>query len=161
MYSTRSGLILGFHGCDQSVVADVITGKTSLLNSVNEYDWLGHGVYFWDNSPGRALEFAKMLSKLKNRGKGAIKKPAVIGAVIDLGFCLDLLDYQNLTLIKDAHEILAASYGADTANMPENKNVGTNRDLLLRELDCAVDETLHQFREDNGFANTIQYIKTI
>ena len=142
MYSTRSGLILGFHGCDQSIVTDVITGKTSLLNSVNEYDWIGHGVYFWDNSPGRAIEFAKMLSKLKNSGKKVIRKPAVIGAVIDLGFCLDLLDYQNLALIKGAHEILAASYGGDITRMPENKNVGSNKDLLVRELDCAVVETL-------------------
>jgi hypothetical protein len=27
MYSTRPGLIFGFHGCDESLVEDVVTGK--------------------------------------------------------------------------------------------------------------------------------------
>ncbi len=41
MYSMRSGLILGFHGCDESVVLDVVHGKENLKPSENDYDWLG------------------------------------------------------------------------------------------------------------------------
>ena len=91
MYSTRPGLILGFHGCDESIVSDVISGKVSLRNSTNKYDWLGHGVYMWDNSPSRAMEFAEWLKLNPGKSKKPIKTPAVIGAVINLGFCLDLL----------------------------------------------------------------------
>lgn len=47
MYSTRSGLILGFHGCDSSLAQAVVAGNKDLRNSENNYDWLGHGVYFW------------------------------------------------------------------------------------------------------------------
>ncbi len=88
MYTSRTGLILGFHGTDESIVNSVLKGKTELEPSYNNYDWLGHGIYFWDNSPSRALEWANELSRRKD---SKIKKPAVIGAVIDLGYCLDLL----------------------------------------------------------------------
>jgi hypothetical protein len=56
MYSTRSGLILGFHGCDESVAKEVVAKGKILRESHNNYDWLGHGVYFWENSSERALE---------------------------------------------------------------------------------------------------------
>jgi hypothetical protein len=35
MYSTRSGLVLGFHGCDELVVQEVLNGKTILKQSSN------------------------------------------------------------------------------------------------------------------------------
>ncbi len=34
--------------------------------------------------------------------------------------------------------------------MPDNKIIGNTKDLLLRELDCAVIETLHQIRKNEG-----------
>ena len=34
--------------------------------------------------------------------------------------------------------------------MPVNKNVKGNNDLLLRELDCAVIERIHQYNKDTG-----------
>jgi ribulose-5-phosphate 4-epimerase/fuculose-1-phosphate aldolase len=77
MYITRTGLILGFHGTDQSIVDDVLNGKGDLKERDNVYDWLGHGIYFWDNSPSRAMDWAIELSKRKG---SKIKKPAVIGA---------------------------------------------------------------------------------
>ena len=86
MYTSRTGLVLGFHGTDETIVQEVLNGKSDLKSKNNSYDWLGHGIYFWDNSPGRALEWATQLSKRKG---SSIKKPAVIGAIIDLGYCLD------------------------------------------------------------------------
>ena len=47
MYSSRTGLILGFHGTDERIVHSVLKGKTDLEPSRNVYDWLGHGIYFW------------------------------------------------------------------------------------------------------------------
>ena len=49
LYSRRSNLVVGFHGCDKSVVDAVIAGQTELLASKNDYDWLGNGIYFWEN----------------------------------------------------------------------------------------------------------------
>ena len=93
------------------------------------------------------MEFAVHLQKFPNRSKGKIVKPAVIGAVIDLGFCLDLLDYENLKLLKIAYEVMQST--VDVANFPENKSIGGIGDILLRELDCAVIETLHTLRENS------------
>lgn len=141
MYSTRSGLVLGFHGCDESIVEDILLGKRQLKESKNDYDWLGHGIYFWENSLSRAWEYAK-----KNK-----KKPAVIGCALDLGHCLDLVDYQNLTYVKEAYEILVETIRLSGFELPQNrtgKNSGT--DLVVRRLDCAVIQTLHQARETNG-----------
>jgi len=149
MYSTRPGLILGFHGCDASLVNDVISGKVSLRSSTNKYDWLGHGVYMWDNSPTRAMEFADWLKQNPGKSKKPLSNPAVIGAVINLGYCLDLLDYQNLSFLKESHDLLVATTDSLGKDMPVNKTVGTSKDLMLRELDCAVIETLHQFRKDS------------
>lgn len=149
MYSTRAGLVLAFHGCDQSLVDQVIPGSTTLKPSTNKYDWLGHGIYFWDNSPVRALEFATFLRDNPGKSKNKIINPAVIGAVINLGHCLDLLDFQNLQLVKLGYEILEVTNAASGSPIPVNKIVGDNNDLLLRELDCAVFETLHQVRRKN------------
>ena len=146
MYSVRSGLILGFHGCDQSVAQQVLNGEAMLKSSTNKYDWLGHGIYFWENSPARALEFAEHLRQNPQKSKGDIIEPAVIGAVIHLGFCLDLLDYGNLQLLKVGYNTLLTSNRI--SNLPQNKNVKGLEGLLLRELDCAVIETLHALRND-------------
>ena len=144
MYSTRYGLVLGFHGCDESVVMKVLTGEEPLKKSTNNYDWLGHGGYFWENSPSRAMEFAIHLQKHPNRSKGKIINPAVIGAVIDLGYCLDLLDFDNLKMLKSTYEMMRSTSNFDFL---ENKSIGGLSDLLLRELDCAVIETLHRLKE--------------
>ena len=78
MYTARTGLTLGFHGTDENIVNSVLTGESDLKPKNNTYDWLGNGIYFWDNSPSRALEWAIGLSKRKG---SKINKPAVIGAI--------------------------------------------------------------------------------
>lgn len=77
IYSKRSNLILGFHGCDKSVAEKVIRGEDELIPSTNDYDWLGSGIYFWENNESRAMDFA-----IEQHERGRIKEPAVIGAVI-------------------------------------------------------------------------------
>ena len=83
MYSYKSNLILGFHGCDESIRDIVVSGKDDLKISRNDYDWLGHGVYFWEQNPDRAFEYAKSLSKSLKKTNKKIETPSVIGAVID------------------------------------------------------------------------------
>jgi len=145
MYSSRTGLILAFHGCDESVVQEVVCQNRPFKFKENKWDWLGHGAYFWDNSPSRALEFATALSKKRD---SSIKNPAVLGAVIDLGHCLDLLDYQSLSALKDSYYLLQATIEVSQFKLLRNKaSKGDEQDLLIRELDCAVIEMLHKLRE--------------
>lgn len=151
MYSSRSGLILGFHGCDESILEEVVYKTQHLKYTKHSYDWLGHGSYFWEHSPSRALEYAEALSKKSRNSSMPIRKPAVLGAVIDLGFCLDLLNYANLTALKEGYDFLSKAYAKSGFKLPENRAPkGETTDLLLRELDCAVIETVHKLRKDNG-----------
>ena len=151
MYSRRSGLILGFHGCDKSVVDKIILGEDELNQSVNSYDWLGNGTYFWDYSYSRALDFAKELKEKPNKSKNKkpITNPDAIGAVIDLGFCLDLLDYKNIGIIKETYSLYCDTI-EDYNNIPKNKPLNSSKDLLNRFLDCAVIEFLHTIRNVSG-----------
>ena len=139
MYSYRRGLILGFHGCDRVLRDEIVSVKGKiLLDSENEYDWLGKGCYFWENSPERAMEYACFLQKEKQK----IKEPAVLGCVIDLGLCFDLVDFKNLEYLKTGYNYLVYINSKWNRPMPENKTVlRGNPDLLLRYLDCAVIET--------------------
>jgi len=54
MYSSRPGLLIGFHGCDESVRDDIFSGRKNMGSSKNDYDWLGKVYYFWENNYERA-----------------------------------------------------------------------------------------------------------
>lgn len=143
LYANRPNLTIGFHGCDQSVVDKVITGKENLLVSTNDYDWLGSGIYFWENNEERAYNWACELSK---QSGSSIKSPAVIGAVIDLGYCFDLTDSTYLQELKDAYNFLVDYSKLTGQALPENKNIGSSTDLLLRKLDCMVIQMAHKIK---------------
>lgn len=139
LYSKRSNLVLGFHGCDKSVVDKVVCGNEDLEASMNDYDWLGNGIYFWENNAERALQWAKNSKK---------ETPSILGAVIDLGYCMDLIDSEFLKELNEAYGFLELTMRL-TGN-PIPKNEGKTPDKLLRKLDCAVIETAHQINESTG-----------
>lgn len=143
MYSSGNGLIIGFHGCDKEIRDKIISTKGEVLKvSKNEYDWLGQGIYFWEGNAQRALNFATYLSKNSPHNKSQkIKTPSVLGAVIDLGYCFDLIDSENLKELKLAFQTLKKTYEGYNVKLPKNQALKENGDLLIRYLDCAVIET--------------------
>lgn len=149
MYPARPGLVIGFHGCDSLVRDKLAAGKTTLKHSNNKYDWLGNGIYFWENNQQRALDFAEEL-KTRQGNKSQIKIPAVIGAVLDIGFCLDLLDAEYIDLVRESYQTLLEASKTLNLPMPVNSTIGGSTDLLLRNLDCAVIENLHLERINNN-----------
>ncbi|HTI72586.1 MAG TPA: hypothetical protein VMF06_21605 [Candidatus Limnocylindria bacterium] len=124
-------------------MSKVLNGYEELHASRNEYDWLGSGLYFWEDSNSRALKWAEDEAKKKD---GRIKRPAALGAIIDLGNCLNLIDAEHLELVRAAH----AAYLdlCDISGLPPARNKG--KDLRARYLDKAVFETLHKLREDEN-----------
>jgi hypothetical protein len=135
-----TGFILGYHGCDHDVAEQLIAGKPFEW-SRNNYDWLGSGAYFWENDPVRALQWAELV---KSRTK-KIDRPAVVGAVIDLGLCLDLTTQSSLDVISTAHDELIKVI--DKAG--ETKPV--NIDELRRPLDCSVLNYLYESMPEPKF----------
>jgi hypothetical protein len=131
-------LILGYHGCDLATAQKIVAGQDQQKPSTNEYDWLGSGLYFWEDSFSRALRWSQ------NDKSGRIKTSGVLGAIIDLGNCLNLIDAENLDLVKAAHK--AYLDFCATSGMKPLANKG--RDFRARNLDRIVFETLHKLREE-------------
>lgn len=126
----RGRTVLAYHGCDAAIAESVFRGDTKLAPSVNTWDWLGTGIYFWEQSLHRAWQFAH---EQKDRNK--VKKPRVVGAIIDLGRCFDLLDTQFTKNLADAYAPWRTALSKTGAAVPKN-NFGPDRSL--RHLDCAV-----------------------
>jgi len=134
-------LVLAYHGCDESVARKVAAGDEDLQSSHNEYDWLGGGLYFWEDSHARALQWAKREMESRSR---KVTKPAVLGAVVDLGNCLNLIDAKHLELVRTAHREYLNICQISGLTPAQNKG----SDLRARYLDKAVFETLHQLRKE-------------
>lgn len=153
MYSILPSFVLGFHGCDRVVGEEVLAGRCSLAPSDNDHDWLGPGMYFWENNPDRAYSYVQSLMKIKARATKPITEPFVLGAVIDLGYCLNLSDEPALQEVKAAHASLADMLAAAGLTPPANAVGYTgDEDLLKRNLDCAVFRTLHKLRSNSNQA---------
>lgn len=149
MDSAFTSFILGYHGCDAELARRVVGGRTSLTPSHNDYDWLGDGVYFWEHNARRAYDFAAEMAKRPHPSKQSIRKPGVVGAVIDLGYCLNLLDTRWIELLRVAHGYMADEAAANGVELPSNTG---GEDLVSRKLDCAVIRAVHRMRADNGQA---------
>jgi hypothetical protein len=141
MYDLRPNLVIGFHGCDEEVCHRLLNNPNNIQISRKPYDWLGNGLYFWENNQERAFMWAK-----NKQDKRQLKKASVIGAVINLGRCFDLLDSKFIHMLAGYHEIMTIEYNASEQPLPENKNApgATGNDKELRLLDCAVIETMHK-----------------
>lgn len=129
--------ITGFHSCDRDVGLRVLNGKDQLKESDNVWDWLGGGVYFWEQNPARALEYATDCATRKQKNKIPIVNPFVIGAIIELGNCLNLIEPSSISIVKEAHNSLEAVMKESNQEMPVNKGA-------KRLLDCAVIQYVHQ-----------------
>lgn len=127
-------LVIGYHGCDARVRDRVIAGKTELGASHNDYDWLGNGIYFWEHGPRRAMEWAK-----DQQCRGKIENPAVLGAVLHLGQCFDLLDAKYTGVLTKSYPQFCRFLESAGKSLPQNEKIHENdQDKLLRKLDCAV-----------------------
>jgi hypothetical protein len=143
-------VVLGYHGCDKDVAEDVLAGKAEVRSSTNSYDWLGSGAYFWENNPARALSWARRLARSNSK---KIKTPAVIGAIIDAGNCLDLAEESSLELVKSSFAFFEKLSQKANLPLPVNEpGYQGDQDLVKRHLDCAVLNFLHESRAAQGLA---------
>lgn len=149
LYSRRSISVLGFHGCDASFAEQVVLGQKMLKKSDHDYDWLGHGIYFWENNLARAKQWAEENSK---RPHSIIKAPGVLGAYLDLGYCLDLIDSESLQKLKFSYDALVSTCVLSGLALPKNVDPVRvkSKDRILRKLDCAVIESLHELNRMAG-----------
>lgn len=124
-------VVLGFHGCDATLASSLLAGTLPISQwqpSQNAYDWLGHGIYFWEHSPRRALRWAE------ERAARHSGTPGVVGVVIQLGDCFDLLNEEITGVLADNYQLLHAGLASRGQSLPANRGPKGK----LRELDCLV-----------------------
>jgi hypothetical protein len=158
MYSNKTNLIIGFHGCDLSIRNILLNKPNSIQKSKKPYDWLGHGVYFWENNLERSEQWAKEKAK-----RGEIENPSVIGAILSLDYCFDLMDTQFIEILQSYYHLMVKDYAELGKELPKNKDAETDqfKDKIFRELDCSVIEYMHKKIEEKinddkslkGFSN--------
>ncbi len=97
--------VYGYHGT--SAAAAALTLQHGFQISRNEYDWLGDGVYFFQDAPARAWEWA-----IDHHRTNA----AVIRSLIRLEDFIDLLDIQWASVLAQAYDSFLAQM--KRANLP-------------------------------------------
>jgi hypothetical protein len=125
--------VVAFHGTRRAAATRLVNGE-SFGASTNDDDWLGHGIYFWEYAPQQAWWWAQ-----RRHGDDG----AVVGALVRLGRCVDLLDPSNARLLTEAHDDLDRTLRAAGQRLPKNAN-------NHKYLDCAVFNWLHRLLDEGG-----------
>ncbi|CAN5299951.1 hypothetical protein BH10PLA2_BH10PLA2_05920 [soil metagenome] len=143
-------IVVGYHGCTREYARGLLLGDIPILDwkpSKNNWDWLGHGIYFWEHSPDRAYRWAK------ERFTSADEEPDVLGAIIQLGQCFDLLDEGTTRVLGAGYHEVAQGYGQLGRSLPANRGIDWKR----RELDCLVlNNVLDYLQEQNVLYDTVR-----
>lgn len=141
MYNSRPNLMIGFHGCDKSVRNQLVRTPNNIKKSKETFDWLGNGFYIWENNYKRAFQWA-----VDKKDRGKLQDPSVVGVVYQLDNCLDFTDSEYIEILSSYFKLMKEDLLFTGKEIPKNKNLPKDKfhDLILRELDCAVIEYLHQ-----------------
>jgi hypothetical protein len=140
------GRVIAYHGCEKEIAEKVLNNQDGLKASDNDFDWLGPGVYFWVGSPDRAADWA-----LEHKKRGKIKETAVVGAIIHLGWCLNLTDYGVMKELRYAYQLLKAGLTDAGVDMPVN-SIERDGIYVRRRLDCAVIKMIHDIRKSDSLS---------
>lgn len=117
--------VYGYHGTSEKRAAHILTPSSqNLFNfnpSANDYDWLGHGIYFFQDYSIHVVEHAEAAARQDACA------PAVLQFEIDLTDCLDLGDYRKQNLVLNAFKLCDDMARASGVPLPRQQS-------LVREL---------------------------
>ncbi|MFB2894617.1 hypothetical protein ACE1CI_17040 [Aerosakkonemataceae cyanobacterium BLCC-F50] len=114
--------VYGYHGTSAEA-AEVIIQQGFNVSS-NDYDWLGTGVYFFQDAPVRAWEWATQQHPTN---------PAVIRSTIRLEDCIDLLDIEWFPIIREAYTVFVEEFRQANRPLPRQNPERSK----AHRLDCA------------------------
>src|SRR5258707_664858 len=119
--------VIGYHGTRRPIALEIVQGSRDFSHSRNRDDWLGHGIYFWEHAPQQAWWWAER----RRRRRKWDEEVAVLGSMIRLGNCFDLLDPYNVAYLEEIFH----AYQADEreAGRPLLENAYNHK-----YVDCAV-----------------------
>jgi hypothetical protein len=151
MHRLATSFVLGYHGC-RPAIAEALLSGVPFQPSDNDYDWLGPGVYFWEANPERGMEFIREKAQ---RRRFDPAETSVVGAVVDLGLCLDFTTSAGIDVVKSAYRALVATTRVAGQPLPRNAD-----EAMRRYLDCAVIRYLHSILHIAGVPR-IQSVKGV
>lgn len=146
--------VIGYHGTRRSTAMRVVQGLEPLTPSTNADDWLGSGVYFWEHAPQQAWWWAdrRRQQGIKDGTWKEDEEIAVLASMIRLGHCFDLLDPENIQLLKMVYDDFVKAQGELKKPIPANANTH-------RYLDCAVFEYAYAWlRKQGGHVDTCRAV---
>jgi hypothetical protein len=153
----RKLVVRGYHGTTLEAAQSI---KKMGLFKYEEHDWhwLGDGVYFWQDAPLRAWEWAldvtaELNDELVNEGSPPRHTPAVIEAQVDITNCLDLLDIDRWPVIDNAWTVYRlATRGEHKSQVGPVEALGETADKRYGKnvLDCRVINIAVQLLEQYG-----------
>ena len=145
-------VIIAYHGCSREVAESLVAGQ-DFIQSSRSYDWLGGGVYFWEDDPLRAYDWAL------NRRPAS---PSVVGVAVELGECLDLTKQSGARAVQRIYNVYRNEQQLLGIALPVNRDApsGVRGDLALRHLDRAVIDYVNLVREQLG-ASPYQTIRAL
>ncbi|WP_437298198.1 hypothetical protein [Sorangium sp. So ce426] len=114
--------VVALHGTRRSTAESLVAG-IPFGQSEDDDDWLGHGIYFWEYAPQQAWWWAE-----RRYGK---QDAAVVGALVRLGRCIDLLDPSNAELLAQAHRDLELALKSAGQQLKNNANTHKYRDCAV------------------------------
>ena len=107
-------------------------------------------MYFWEHDPRRAYQYSLAVknnqqysSQVKHSNDRKQYTPFVLGAIIHLNACLNLLEQNGLREVKESYQALKEIREKLNQPIPENK-------ANNRKLDCATINYLHHIRQKQG-----------
>lgn len=117
---------MGYHGTTTTSAAALIQGGAGTFRlSANEYDWLGDGVYFWQDGVERAKIWARQRYK---------DQAAVLEATLLIEDCLDLLDVPAKQQLVVTYRLLRQRFKTQRRRLPRQTAKKHNLDREVIEL---------------------------
>jgi hypothetical protein len=114
--------IYGYHGTSQTKAASIL--ENGFRASDNDYDWLGTGIYFFQDAPLRAKQWATQQHP---------NNPAIICSSIRLENCIDLFDIGWQPLLKNVYNPFVEQYRSTNRPFPKQNPERSK----AHRLDCA------------------------
>ncbi len=114
--------VYAYHETSQTKAASIL--QNGFLASDNDYDWLGTGIYFFQDAPMRARQWATEQHP---------NEPAVICARIQLDNCIDLFDVKWFPILKNIYNLFDDQYRSANRPLPK-QNPSRSK---AHRLDCA------------------------
>jgi hypothetical protein len=130
-----------FYGCDRSLALKVLHGEEEIKPSDNAWDWLGSGIYFWEYNPLRALTYVQEVAKGTQKNKKKINTPFVLGAIVSLGECLNLVEPEAISMLQKSYDDFKLMCEVANLTLPQN-------DGPVRKLDCAMVQFLNKIKTE-------------